>query len=274
MTTPNSTMSVAIVSGKGGVGKTNLSLNLGYALSRLEHSVLIMDADLGLANMDVLLGISPQKNIQDIITQNVEPEEVVVPVNDQGLHLLPAASGIADLVELDDDVRALLLDKLDVLFQNYDYLLLDLGAGISPTVLSFGAMPQERLIILTPEPTSLTDSYALIKILAAEHQTKNFQVIVNMAESKKEAQQTFDRLYAACDHFLHIKLQYLGMVHHDKKVPECVRNQEPLVKAFPNSTAAKDIMSLAQILQQQRTNLKHIIAKSPVLKTQYPTDSV
>ncbi len=274
MTTPNSTMSIAIVSGKGGVGKTNLSLNLGYALSRLDHSVLIMDADLGLANMDVLLGISPQKNIQDIITQNVEPEEVVVPVNDQGLHLLPAASGIADLVELDDDVRALLLDKLDALFQNYDYLLLDLGAGISPTVLSFGAMPQERLIILTPEPTSLTDSYALIKILAAEHQVKNFQVIVNMAESKKEAQQTFDRLYAACDHFLHIKLQYLGMVHRDKTVTESVRNQQALIKASPDSIAAKDIMSLAKLLHQQRSNLEQIIAKSPVLKTQYPMDNV
>ncbi len=269
MTTPNSTMSISIVSGKGGVGKTNLSLNLGYALSRLHHSALIMDADLGLANMDVLLGISPQKNIQDIITQDIPPEDVVVAINELGLDLLPAASGIAELVELDEDVQSLLLHKLQSLFHDYDYLLLDLGAGISPTVLSFAAMSQERLVILTPEPTSLTDSYALIKILAAEHGVKNFQVIVNMAASQQEARQTFERLYAACEHFLKIKIQFLGLVHHDKTVTESVRKQEPLIKWAPNSRAAQDIMSLAKSLHKQRSALAHLIAKSPVLRTKY-----
>jgi flagellar biosynthesis protein FlhG len=262
-------MSISIVSGKGGVGKTNISLNLGYALSQIDHSVLIMDADLGLANMDVLLGISPPKNIQDIITQDVSPEDVVVPINDLGLDLLPAASGIADLVELDEDVQSLLLHKLHTLFQRYDYLLLDLGAGISPTVLSFASMSQERLVILTPEPTSLTDSYALIKILAAEYGIKNFQIIVNMAGSQQEAKQTFNRLYAACEHFLSIKLQYLGLVRHDKTVTESVRKQEPLIKWAPNSPAAQDIIALANSLHKQRAALSHLIAKSPILRTKY-----
>lgn len=262
-------MSLAIVSGKGGVGKTNLSLNLGYALSRLDHSTLIMDADLGLANMDVLLGIAPTTNIQDIIARDLPPEDVAVAINQLGLDLLPAASGIAELVELDEDLQSLLFHKLTPFFADYDYLLFDLGAGISPTVLSFAAMTQERLVVITPEPTSLTDSYALIKILAAEHGVKTFQVIVNMAASSKEARQAFDRLHAACDHFLNIKLQYLGLVRHDKTVTESVRKQEPLLQWAPNSPAAQDIISLATLLHKQRMALAHLIAKTPVLQTKY-----
>ncbi|WP_462323547.1 MinD/ParA family protein [Desulfoplanes sp.] len=272
MSTTNTTMSMSIVSGKGGVGKTNLSLNLGYALSQLGHRLLIMDADLGLANMDVLLGISPQTNIQDIITRDVPPEDVVVGVNDLGLDLLPAASGIAELVELDEDVQSLLLHKLDTLFHGYDYLMLDLGAGISPTVLSFASMSQERIVILTPEPTSLTDSYALIKILAGEHGVKTFQVIVNMAGSQQEAKQTFDRLYEACHHFLQLKIQFLGMVRHDPTVTQSVRRQEPLLQYAPHSPAALDIHNIAQSLHRQRTALGQLIARSSILKPRYYPD--
>jgi len=269
MKSSNKTMSLAIVSGKGGVGKTNLSLNVGYALSILEHQTLLMDADMGLANMDVLLGISPEKNIQDIVTNNTTAEEVVLPVNDQGLDLLPAASGIADLVELDEDIQGLLLQKLDNLFHQYDYLLLDLGAGISPTVLSFAAMAQERIVILTPEPTSLTDSYALIKILSSEHGIRTFQVIVNMAESEKEARSTFERLQEACLHFLQIKIQFLGMVRLDKTVTESVRRQTPLLKWAPDSPAACDIKAIANALHRQRMALMHLIEKSPILRAKY-----
>jgi flagellar biosynthesis protein FlhG len=130
-------------------------------------------------------------------------------------------------------------------------------------------MSQERLIILTPEPTSLTDSYALIKILAAEYGVKNFQVIVNMAGSQQEAKQTFNRLYAACEHFLSIKLQYLGLVRHDKTVTESVRKQEPLIKWAPQSPAAQDIIALANSLHKQRAALSHLIAKSPILRVKY-----
>lgn len=262
-------MSLAIVSGKGGVGKTNLSLNLGYALSILGHQTLLMDADMGLANMDVLLGLSPEKNIQDIVTNNTPAEEVLLPVNNHGLDLLPAASGIADLVELDEDIQDLLLQKLDNLFHTYDYLLLDLGAGISPTVLSFAAMAQERIVILTPEPTSLTDSYALIKILSSEHGIKTFQVIVNMAESEKEARSTFERLQEACLHFLQIKIQFLGVVRLDKTVTESVRRQTPLLKWAPDSPAASDINAIAKALHRQRLTLMHLIEKSPILRTKY-----
>lgn len=151
-----------MVSGKGGVGKTNIALNLGFALNEMGHTLVLLDADLGLANLDVLLGLSPEKNIQDLIAGE-DAANVVVPLTENGFVFLPSASGVAELVEMDEDIQGVLLDKLDGLFHQYDFLILDLGAGISPTVLSFAAMPQERVVIITPEPTSLTDSYALSK---------------------------------------------------------------------------------------------------------------
>ena len=186
MTEANTTLSISVASGKGGVGKTNLALNLCLALHELGNTLVLLDADLGLANLDVLLGLSPEKNLQDLLG-DASAENVVIPLAGDGLVLLPSASGVAELVEMDDDVQSLLLGKLDALFRRYDFLILDLGAGISPTVLSFAAMPQERIVVITPEPTSLTDSYALIKVLCTQRQIRNFQVIVNMAESQKEA---------------------------------------------------------------------------------------
>ena len=151
---PNTTLSISIVSGKGGVGKTNIALNLGFALHELGHSLALLDADLGLANLDVLLGISPQKNLQDLLTGSI-PEEVLVSLAEERFALLPSASGVAELVELDEDVQSILLDKLDTLFRQYEFVLLDLGAGISPTVLSFAAMPQERIVVITPDRKSV-----------------------------------------------------------------------------------------------------------------------
>ncbi len=265
MSGPNKTLSLSVVSGKGGVGKTNIALNLGFALREAGHSLMLLDADLGLANLDVLLGISPEKNLQDLLGET-SAESVVVPL-EEGFALLPSASGVAELVELDEDVRGVLLDKLEALFRQYDFLLLDLGAGISPTVLAFAAMPQERIVVITPEPTSLTDSYALIKVLATQHQVRTFQIIVNMAESDKEAKIAFERLSQACDRFLGLPVKFLGVVHKDGMVPESVRQQVPLLKFAPDSQAAGDIRSIARKLVDSRTRLLDLIARSPILKT-------
>ncbi len=264
--TENKTLSLSVVSGKGGVGKTNLALNLGFALNELGHSVVLLDADLGLANLDVLLGISPEKNIQDLIAGE-DAANVVVPLTENDFVLLPSASGVAELVEMDEDVQGVLMDKLDELFHRYDFLVLDLGAGISPTVLSFAAMPQERVVIITPEPTSLTDSYALIKVLYTQHQIKNFHVVVNMAESSKEANLAFDRLAQACEHFLNLPIRLLGIVHKDPMVMESVRHQVPLLKFAPDCRAAKDIREIAHKIADRRVRLKDLIARSPILKS-------
>jgi flagellar biosynthesis protein FlhG len=266
MSEPNKTLSLSVVSGKGGVGKTNLALNIGFALHEKGHSLILLDADLGLANLDVLLGLSPEKNLQDLLA-GASAESVVVPLAKDGFDFLPSASGVAELVELDEDVRGLLLGKLDAMFHRYDFLILDLGAGISPTVLSFAAMPQERIVIITPEPTSLTDSYALIKVLCSQHQIRNFQVIVNMADSSREAQTAFDRLAQACDRFLNLPIRLLGMVHRDPMVTESVRHQVPLLKFAPQCRAAEDIRLIAQKIIERRSKLRDLISRSPILKT-------
>jgi flagellar biosynthesis protein FlhG len=266
MTEANKTLSIAVASGKGGVGKTNLALNLGFALHELGQTLVLLDADLGLANLDVLLGLSPEKNLQDLLG-DATAENVVVPLAKEGFVFLPSASGVAELVELDEDVRTLLLGKLDALFRQYDFLLLDLGAGISPTVLSFAAMPQERIVVITPEPTSLTDSYALIKVLCTQHQIRNFQIIVNMAESDKEAKSAFNRLAQACERFLTLPISLLGVVHRDHMVTEAVRHQVPFMKFAPTCQAAQDIREIAKKIMERRIKLRDLISRTPILKT-------
>ena len=261
----NNTLSLAVMSGKGGVGKTNIVLNLGYALQQAEMTAMLMDCDLGLANLDVLLGISPEKNLHDLLQTGVDAEDVVVAIED-GFDMLPATSGVPELVEMDEDMQDILFKKLIDLAGEYDYLMLDLGAGISHTVLSFAALTQLRVVVVTPEPTSLTDSYAMIKVLTTQHDVKDFLVLVNQATSTGEAKQTFDRLSAACKNFLNIDLTYLGFVHQDRTLVESVRRQTPLLKFAPQAPASLDIKALAKKIMRYREDNKSRIAGRPILK--------
>ena len=266
----NRTLSLAIMSGKGGVGKTNVALNLGYALRDLGLRTLLMDCDLGLANLDVLLGISPDRNLQDLLRSDVDPSDVVLSLEGGGLDILPAASGVPELVEMDEDVQDVLFRKLVRLVSSYEVLMLDLGAGISNTVLSFASMAQMRIVIVTPEPTSLTDGYAMMKVLRAQHGVNDFCVVVNQTSSQAEAKQTFERLAMACKNFLGIEIVSLGSIRHDPNVVEAVRRQEPLLKIAPNAPASKDIQALADKVRRYReTNLERIAAR-PVMK-QFPS---
>ncbi|NCC24078.1 MAG: MinD/ParA family protein [Deltaproteobacteria bacterium] len=262
----NKTYSMAIASGKGGVGKTSIALNLAYALHDLGHSLILMDSDLGLANLDVMLGVNPGRNLQDLLSPEIQAEDVILELEPTGLHMLPSASGVADLVEMDEDVQDIILGKLNTIFNRYDYLVLDLGAGIGPTVLAFASMPQERIVVVTPEPTSLTDGYALIKVLSSKYGIRHFQVIVNMAEDEREARRTFNRLNAACEQFIGHGVTWLGLVRQDKNLPEAIRRQKPLLRMAPDCPASEDIRKIASRLDRQRQDLMHLIAKSPILK--------
>lgn len=261
----NNTLSLSIMSGKGGVGKTNIVLNLGYALHLSEMTAMLMDCDLGLANLDVLLGISPDRTLHDLMQTGVDAEDVLVPIED-GFDMLPATSGVPELVEMDEDMQDILFKKLVTLAGEYDYLMLDLGAGISHTVLSFAALTQLRIVVVTPEPTSLTDSYAMIKVLVTQHGVKDFLVIVNQATSSGEAKQTFDRLAAACKNFLNIDLRNLGFIHQDHTLAESVRRQQPLMKFAPDSPASMDIKLLAKKIMRYREDNRDRIAGRPILK--------
>lgn len=260
------TLSVSVLSGKGGVGKSNIALNLGYCMFRGGFPLLLMDCDLGLANLDVLLGVTPENNMQNLLDSDMDPRDIAVHIEPGGFDFLPAASGVPELVEMDSELRAMLFRKLAPLFSDYDYLFMDLGAGINPTVLAFAAMTHVRLVIVTPEPTSLTDSYALMKVLATQHGVKDFYVIVNQAEDKREEAITFKRLAAACDKFLGFSPTLLGGICVDKMVPESVRRQKPLLKLAPNSPAAKDLFALAVKLQRLRASMGENIAKGPFLE--------
>ncbi|MFW6243819.1 MAG: MinD/ParA family protein [Desulfovibrionales bacterium] len=262
----NKTLSISILSGKGGVGKTNIALNTAYALHNAGHNLLLMDCDLGLANLDVLLGISPQHTLLDLLKSDAVPRQIVMKL-EHNLDFLPAATGLPELVELDEDLQSVLLHKLIALCRPYHFLFLDLGAGINPTVLSFASMSVQKLVVITPEPTSLTDSYALIKIMSSRYDCKEFDVVVNMVDNQTEARKAFERLNGACLKFLGFGLTYLGSIRNDKAVHEAVRNQVPLVKQAPRSDAGHDIIGLAAKLHKTRHRLLSTLAGQPALSS-------
>ncbi len=270
----NKALSIAIMSGKGGVGKSNIALNIGYALAKDHCSTLLLDCDLGLANLDVLLGIAPEYNINDVLKGKISANEALVPLMQESLNsenkfsLLPATSGISELADMTLEESENLLKTIEPAFKDYSMLLLDLGAGISDSVQYFAAMAAIRLIILTPEPTSLTDAYALIKVLKTNLQVNEFLVVVNQADSQKEAKDVYDRLAVACERFLEVKPVYLGFVHSDPKISDSVRRQKPLLSLHPDSKAAKDITDLASRLTKIYATMLPKISKQAPLKHQ------
>lgn len=260
----NKTLTLAVLSGKGGVGKSNLALNIAYALGKKQSKVLLVDCDLGLANLDVLMGITPQANIQSLMDPSAKAEDLLIPLS-PGLEMLPANSGIVDSLEADNALADMLADKLNTLAQRYDFVILDVGAGISSAALAFGAMPLMRLMVITPEPTSLTDSYALVKVLSSRFGLRDYFVLVNQAASAKEEEQSFKRFQAACSHFLDISPTLIGGIRLDGKLTEAVRQQKPAVTLFPTSSFAKDVENIAEKLVKLRTNTLPKIADRQAL---------
>lgn len=236
----------SVTSGKGGVGKTNVSVNLALALSRMGRRVTLVDADLGLANVDVLLGLTPQKNIFHLFHEGVALRDILYPTP-YGFNILPASTGVSEMLSLTTGQKLELLEAVDELEDELDFLIVDTGAGISDNVLYFNLATQERLIVLTPEPTSLTDAYALIKVLKHMHGVEHFKVCVNMAKDQKNAKDMFMRLYLACDNFLSgVSLDLVGMVPRDDAVRRAVRRQMPFLESEPDSAPAGAIRELAE----------------------------
>jgi flagellar biosynthesis protein FlhG len=235
---------IAITSGKGGVGKSSLAVNLGLALAGQGHRVAIMDGDLGLANVDILLGINPAYDLRHVVSGEKELAEIMV-TGPGGLRVIPASSGVASMADLGEADRARLLERLRAAGDVADLLLIDTGAGISRTVLSLVLAADEVLVVTVPEPTAITDAYALIKVVCRERPGLPVRVLLNMVEGAREAQEVYGNLHRIIQRFLKCEAGFAGFVPRDPCVPRAVREQKPLSVYFPYARASQCVAALA-----------------------------
>jgi flagellar biosynthesis protein FlhG len=241
----------AITSGKGGVGKTNVVGNLAIAFQKLGKKVLIFDADLGLANIDIIYGLNPKYNIDHVIKGEKELSQIIV-TGPGGVAVIPASSGVQELAHLTEGHKINLLNEFDILNSMFDILLIDTGAGISSNVIYFNLAAQERLIIATPEPTSITDAYALMKVMFAQHETKHFILLLNMVRDEQEAISVYQNLSRVVARFMGgVSLEYAGFIPWDVRLPEAVSRRQPILCCYPDAPASQGFERLADYLLKQ-----------------------
>jgi flagellar biosynthesis protein FlhG len=242
---------IAITSGKGGVGKTNAVGNLAIACQRMGKKVLIFDADLGLANIDIIFGINPKHTIDSVIKGERELSQIIVK-GPEGVAVMPASSGVQELSHLTEGQKINLLNEFDSLNNNFDIFLIDTAAGISSNVIYFNLAAQERVLVVTPEPTSITDAYALMKVMFNQYGTKSFLLLVNMVKNEKEARSVYKNLSKVAARFMGgVSIDYAGFIPWDSCLQEAVTRREPVVCCYPESTSSKSFHELAHYLVEQ-----------------------
>lgn len=239
----------AVASGKGGVGKTNVAVNLGVALAQQGRTTALLDADLGLANVDILLGLHPRYNLSHVINGTHTLEEILVE-GPCGLKIVPAASGIQKMADLTEAQQAGLIRAFSSLHLPLDVLIVDTAAGISSTVVNFARACQEIVVVVCDEPASLADSYAFIKLLNRDYRLFRFQILCNQVQVASQGRQLYEKLCRATDRYLDVTLNYFGSVPKDEAVVKAVQMQQPVVSAFPQSPAAVALKSLARKIEQ------------------------
>lgn len=249
--TPSTTRTIVISSGKGGVGKTSLSVSLAIALAEDGKSVTLVDADLGLANINVILGIIPKYNLYHVIKGKKKLKDIIIEVP-EGIKIIAGASGFHQLANLDAKQREEFISSITEL-ANDDYLIVDTGAGISQNVLSFIMAADEVIVVTTPEPTAITDAYGIIKAIASQSTDKHIKLIVNKAQSVAEGKRVAQRVINIAGQFLNIKVEDLGFIFEDICVPKSVRNQKPFYVSYPKSKASGCVKMIAD-----RLNNKHV----------------
>ena len=239
---------IAVTGGKGGVGKSNVSVNLSVALCQLGHKVMLLDADLGLANVDIMLGLKTEKNLANVLDGECDLKDIILE-GPYGLQIIPAASGTKSMAELSSVQHAGIIQAFSDIGQGIDFLIIDTAAGITDMVVNFIQAAQDVLAVVCDEPTSITDVYALMKVLNRDHNIVRFNVLANMVQTSQEGRELFATLSSVCNRFLDVTLNYLGSVPFDDNVRKAVKKQTPLIDAFPRSPAAIAIKSLAKKVQ-------------------------
>lgn len=256
----NAALTIAITSGKGGVGKTNVTTNLGIALAKAGKKVCVFDADTSLANINILLNLTPEYTLEHFLRDDLSIDDIML-TGPEGMQIVPAATGIADFILLNGDQQSKLIDALEQLEQRFDYILIDTAAGISDSVIRFIQSAQYAVTVISPEPTSLTDAFSLIKVLQRRHYEQPIYVLVNMANNYAHSMEVFKRFAHAVNKYIQTKVRYLGYIPTDKAVRHAIASQTPISISQPNSPAGRCITLLANIL------LKHFTANSaPVRK--------
>jgi len=242
----NSVRSIAVTGGKGGVGKTNLSVNLSVALADLGKRTLLLDADLGLANVDVLLGLAPKYTLADLVAGRCELEELLIE-GPGGLLIVPAASGRRHMAELQQAEHVGLVNVFNDLQRDLDTLVVDTAAGITDSVLTFCQASQDTIVVVCDEPASITDAYALIKVLSRERGVDRIQIVANMVRDANEGRRLYDKISRVCERFLgDVSLNYLGAVPQCEWLRMAVQRQQAVVRAYPASPSARAITDIAR----------------------------
>ncbi|MTI63156.1 MinD/ParA family protein [Methylophaga sp.] len=239
---------IAIASGKGGVGKTNVTVNLGVAMASQGKEVVLLDADLGLANIDVMLGLHPQYNLLHVLDGSKSLRDIIVE-GPAGLKIIPAASGVQKMAELSTAEHAGMIQAFSEMDQHIDVLLIDSAAGIADSVVSFSKAAQEVIVVVCDEPASITDAYALIKLLSREHGVERFHIIANMSRNVQEGRELFDKIALVCERFLDVTLDFMGIVPFDDDLRSAVKKQRSVVDAYPRSKSATAFTHLAKKIE-------------------------
>jgi flagellar biosynthesis protein FlhG len=238
---------ISVTSGKGGVGKSTVVVNLAVALANEGKRVLVIDADLGLGNIDVLLGLNPLHTLSDVFSGKMHLADIIVK-GPGGISLAPAGSGGQRYTALSQEERLRLMDELDMLEEEFDIFIIDTESGISKNVTYFSVAAQEILLVVAPEPTSITDAYALIKLLSTYHDEGHFKVLVNMARDNDEGLQIFKKLSHVVSRFLDVSLDYAGCVVRDERLLDAVRRQQSVVDLYPRTASSHGFATLARTL--------------------------
>ncbi|MFD2670084.1 MinD/ParA family protein [Marinicrinis sediminis] len=246
---------IAVTSGKGGVGKSNFTLNFALALQEKGHKVLVFDADIGLANLDVLMGISPKLHLYHLLKKEKGIEEIVQE-GPNGLRFIAGGSGFNDLLTLSEDQLQYFMDEVGSLNGAYDYILFDTGAGLSKETLNFILAAEQSIVVTTPEPTSITDAYAIIKMVTNMQYKINFNLVVNRVTDSREGKATADKISLVARKFLDLDIPTLGYISDDQHVSKAVKKQVPFTIAFPGCHASKDMRELARQFMMERSQPK------------------
>ncbi|HOO44753.1 MAG TPA: MinD/ParA family protein [Deltaproteobacteria bacterium] len=240
---------LSVTSGKGGVGKTSIVVNMAILMASQGKKVLVLDADLGLANIDVMLGLSPKHNIKHVLEGQCSLEDILLE-GPGGIKIIPASSGIQELVDLSHEQQITLMNSLDYFDQDIDYMLIDTGAGISRNVMYFNCAAQRIIVVATAEPTSITDAYALIKVLRRRYGIKRFNLIVNNVSSNVEGDQVARKLTMVCERFLgDVSLDMLGSIPNDTSITECIKGQKAFVGVNPTGESSKRLGRIVRNLE-------------------------